>query len=52
MWNLILIFDLWKNLLWYKRVNELERKSYCKIGEFDKNYKQYKNKSEKTIFRE
>ena len=27
-------------------------KFYCNIGEFNKNYRQYRNESEKTIFRE
>ena len=29
-----------------------EKKSYCDIGEFGKNHRQYRNELEKTIFRE
>ena len=38
-------YDLGESTSWRK-------KSYCNIVEFDKNYRQYRNESEKTIFRE
>ena len=38
-------YDVGKSTSWGKE-------SYCDIGEFGKNHRQYKNKSEKMIFRE